>query len=181
MCVAEIPREARTLKAYGQQKRLRQQRDLTNGCKSPRSLAAQRQASAAVPSMTSSIVEKIACYVNHGLSTTSRARPTGARAAVEEAPTHVRRFTEWRPRSLRYRWRAPPPRGHSRSLVLVAIPGTLFSHLTLTVNTLRHCILKVRASYRSQTPLCRGPRERARARVTSNQTRASRCRGTDAA
>ena len=81
MCVAEIPREARTLKAYGQQKRLRQRRDLTNGCKSPRSLAAQRQASAALPSMTSSIVEKIACYVNHGLSTTSRARRTGARAA----------------------------------------------------------------------------------------------------
>ena len=87
MCVAEIPREARTLKAYGQQKRLRQRRDLTNGCKSPRSLAAQRQASAAVPSMTSSIVEKIACYVNHGLSTTSRARRTGARAGREEAPT----------------------------------------------------------------------------------------------
>ena len=77
MCVAEIPREARTLKAYGQQKRLRQQRDLTNGCKSPRSLAAQRQASAAVLSVASSIVEKMACYVKHRLSTEhdlSRAR-----------------------------------------------------------------------------------------------------------
>ena len=74
MRVAGVLRKVRTLKAYGRQKRLRQRRDLTNGCKSPRSLAAQRQASAAVLSVASSIVEKMACYVKHGLSTTSRAR-----------------------------------------------------------------------------------------------------------
>ena len=46
------------------------------------------------------------------------------------------------------------PRGRSRNFGEVPIRGTLFSHLIFTVNTSLHCILKVPASYRSQTREC---------------------------
>ena len=47
LCIAEVPRDVRTLKAYNRRKRLRQRRDLRNGRIAPRPLAAQRKASAA--------------------------------------------------------------------------------------------------------------------------------------
>ena len=81
MRIAQVLREARTLQAYGRQRRLRQRRDLRNGRSSPLLLAAQRQASAASAFDEEDWdVGHESMPVKHGLSTSRDARDARAQS-----------------------------------------------------------------------------------------------------